>query len=236
MNRDHLPACCSALSDHWPLPQPQSTLRLVSTRFDPAHLHAEDFTRCAIEPVKGVAKRQTEYLAGRLCARAALTHLTGAAHTPGIGDDRAPQWPTGTLGAITHGSGWAGAVVGNSSQWRGLGLDVERIMPASRAQRLAAEILTPGEQQRLASLPAELHAQRISLTFSLKESLFKALYPQVLRRFYFQDAELVSVSAERKVGLRLLIDLHPDWPAGSEMTGQFVAFEGYLLSLVSIPR
>ena len=236
MNLDHLPACCTALSDHWPLPHPQSSLRLVSTRFDPALLHAQDFTRCAIEPVKGVAKRQTEYLAGRLCARTAIMQLTGAAHTPGIAADRAPLWPAATLGAITHGSGWAGAVVGNSSQWRGLGLDIERIMPASRAQRLAAEILTPGELERLASLPTEQHAQRISLTFSLKESLFKALYPQVRRHFYFQDAELLSVSAEHKVRLRLLIDLHADWPAGSHVEGQFVEFDGYLLSLVSIPR
>jgi enterobactin synthetase component D len=236
MNRDYLPACCTSLSEHWPLPHPLPTLRLVSTRFDPAHLHSEDFSRCAIEPVKGIAKRQTEYLAGRLCARAGLAQLTGTAATPGSGEDRAPQWPTATLGSITHGSGWAGAVVGKRADWRGLGLDVERIMPASRAERLVGEILTPAELLCLQGLTAEQRAQRISLTFSLKESLFKALYPQVLRHFYFQDAELLSLSPDNKVRMRLLIDLHQDWPAGSELEGQFAEFDGYLLSLVSIPR
>jgi enterobactin synthetase component D len=234
MNRDYLPACCTPLDAHWPLPQPLPSLRLLSTRFEPANLHHDDFSLCAIDPVKGAAKRQTEYLAGRLCARGALAQLTGTAITPGTGADRAPQWPPGSLGSITHGSGWAGAVVGNSTDWRGLGLDVERILPVSRAQRLAREILTPAELLRMNGLTAEQCAQRVSLTFSLKESLFKALYPQVQRHFYFQDAELLSVAADNTVRLRLLLDLHADWPAGSELDGQFAEFDGYVLSLVSI--
>lgn len=235
MNNSYLPACCSPLSDHWPLPQRLPGVQLISTRFDPARLDGEDFQRCAIAPVPGVAKRQAEYLAGRLCARAALQRLTGTAHVPGIGADRAPQWPAAVTGSISHGSGWAGALVGHASAWRGLGLDVEKLLPAARAERLAAEILTPAELLRLQELPAEQRAHRISLTFSLKESLFKALYPQVLRHFYLQDAELLSVSPDGAASLRLLIDLHPEWPAGSQLRGQFAEFEGYLLSLVSIP-
>ncbi|WP_339906408.1 4'-phosphopantetheinyl transferase family protein [Pseudomonas guineae] len=236
MNKDYLPACCASLDDHWPLPQQLPSLRLIGTHFDPARLHDDDFNRCALQPVKGAAKRQTEYLAGRLCAREALLQLTGTAAIPGVGEDRAPQWPAGTLGSITHGSGWAGAVVGHSADWRGLGLDIERIMPAGRAERLAAAILTPAELLRLEGLSTEQRARRVSLTFSLKESLFKALYPQVLRYFYFQDAELLSVTTDNKVRIRLLIDLHADWPAGCEFDGQFVEFKDYLLSLVSIAR
>lgn len=236
MNDHHLPPCCSPLNLQWPLPHAQPALRLVSTWFNPARLTPDDFRLCALEPVRGVAKRQAEYLAGRLCARHALAQLTGMQATPGRRTDHAPQWPEGTLGAITHSHGWAAAVVGETSQWRGLGLDVEQIMPAERAKRLVGEILTPAERVRLETLPPEQHAEHISLTFSCKESLFKALYPQVLRHFYFQDAELLSVSADHRVRLRLLIDLHPDWPAGSEIEGQFATFDGYLLSLVSVPR
>ncbi|MDD2161577.1 MULTISPECIES: 4'-phosphopantetheinyl transferase family protein [Pseudomonas] len=235
MNTAYLPPCCSPLKSHWPLPHSLPALQLISTTFNPELLDAADFSRCAVAPVRGVAKRQAEYLAGRLCAREALMRLTGAATVPACGEDRAPQWPLGVVGSITHGSGWAGAVVGNSADWRGLGLDIEQLIPASRAERLAAEILTPAELFRLENLSAEQRAQRISLTFSLKESLFKALYPQVLQHFYFQDAELLSVEADNKVCMRLLIDLHGDWPAGSELEGQFAEFDGYLLSLVSIP-
>ena len=44
----------------------------------------------------------------------------------------------------------------------------------------------------------------ISLTFSAKESLFKALYPLVLRHFYFQDAEVLDVDDSGRLRLRLL--------------------------------
>lgn len=231
----YLPPCCTALSDHWPLPRALPGVQLISTRFDPAQLAAGDFERCGIAAVNGVAKRQTEYLAGRLCAREALRRATGTAAVPAIGADRAPQWPAEVSGSITHGSGWAGAMVAHASTWRGLGLDVERRLAPARAERLAGEILTPGELQQLQGLTPEQRAWRISLSFSFKESLFKALYPLVLQRFYFQDAELLSCFEDGSARLRLLIELSGDWPAGSELDGQFAEFDGHLLSLVAIP-
>lgn len=231
----YLPPCCTALSDHWPLPRALPGVQLISTRFDPAQLAAGDFERCGIAAVNGVAKRQTEYLAGRLCAREALRRATGTPAVPAIGADRAPQWPAEVSGSITHGSGWAGAMVAHASAWRGLGLDVERRLAPARAERLAGEILTPGELQQLQGLTPEQRAWRISLSFSFKESLFKALYPLVLQRFYFQDAELLSCFEDGSARLRLLIELSGDWPAGSELDGQFAEFDGHLLSLVAIP-
>ena len=102
-----------------------------------------------------------------------------------------------------------------------------------RAERLATQLLTPAELQRLAQLPEPQHAAQISLSFSLKESLFKALYPLVQQRFYFQDAELLS-AAQGRAELQLLRDLGPEWPAGSRCQGQFVDLGTQVLSLVSI--
>ncbi|UTW08552.1 4'-phosphopantetheinyl transferase family protein [Pseudomonas benzenivorans] len=235
MSQAYLPSCCTPLSDHWPLPQTLSGVQLISTRFDPERLDADDFSRCGIAPVRGVAKRQSEYLAGRLCAREALRRLTGEGLVPAVREDRAPQWPAGLVGSISHGNGWAGALVARGEAWRGLGLDIEQVLSSVRAERLAAEILTPGELQQLQALPAEQRAWRVSLTFSLKESLFKALYPLVLRRFYFHDAELLGSQDDGRARLCLLIDLGADWPAGSELQGQFAECDGQLLSLVSIP-
>ena len=42
---------------------------------------------------RSVAKRQAEFLAGRICARAALQQLEGLSFIPAIGEDRAPVWP-----------------------------------------------------------------------------------------------------------------------------------------------
>nr|WP_081963214.1 4'-phosphopantetheinyl transferase superfamily protein [Pseudomonas sp. ML96] len=208
--------------------------QLVRASFDAAQLVAEDFSRCAIESVRGVAKRQGEYLAGRLCAREALRRLYGQALVPGRDEDGVPLWPNGMVGSITHGAGQAAAIVASSQQWRGLGLDLEKQLSAERAAKLAGEILTPAELQRAAGLDAQAFAQLVTLTFSLKESLFKALYPLVLQRFYFHDAELIEHGAS-DARLRLLLDLHQEWPAGSELHGRYAEFDGYLLSLVAIP-
>lgn len=233
-----LPACCTPLRADWPLPQPLPGSVWRSTDFTPAHLLADDFARSAIEmPAsiqRSVAKRQAEFLAGRLCARAALLHLDGTCATPAIGEDRAPVWPAHIAGAITHSNGRAGAVVALKSVWQGLGIDLENLLSDERARRLVKEILTPGEQRRMAEGCDEDVALVVTLTFSIKESLFKALFPLVGQRFYFEHAEVLSWSKDGHVRLRLLTDLSTEWHHGKEIEGQFAVHEGQLLSLVAI--
>lgn len=233
-----LPACCTPLRADWPLPQPLPGSVWRSTDFTPAHLLADDFARSAIEmPAsiqRSVAKRQAEFLAGRLCARAALLHLDGTCATPAIGEDRAPVWPAHIAGAITHSNGRAGAVVARKSVWQGLGIDLENLLSDERARRLVKEILTPGEQRRMAEGCDEDVALVVTLTFSIKESLFKALFPLVGQRFYFEHAEVLSWSKDGHVRLRLLTDLSTEWHHGKEIEGQFAVHEGQLLSLVAI--
>lgn len=235
MNTAHLPRCCSALDDHWPFARPLLGAQLISTHFDSTLVDETDYLAAGVPPVRGVAKRQAEHLAGRVCAREALYRVTGVASVPAVGEDRAPQWPEQVSGSITHGQGWAAAVVAPAQQWRGMGLDVERLLSCERAERLAGEILTPDELGRIAHLTPEQRAWQISLTFSFKESLFKALYPLVLKRFYFQDAELLELDAEQgSARLRLLIDLSEEWPAGSQLDGLYAGQGDRLLSLVAI--
>lgn len=227
------PACCSAFSDHDPLPKPLIGSHLISLHFDPLRFTPDDFARCGIPPVRGVAKRQSEYLAGRLCAREALRRLKGYDLVPAVGADRAPQWPAGVSGSITHGDNWAAALVAETGHWRAIGLDVERLLPPERAERLQQEILTGQECRRLLELDEAARAPRISQTFSLKESLFKALYPLTLTRFYFHDAELLECD-NGSARLRLLTDLSPQWRAGCELDGQYSLFDGRVLSLVAV--
>ncbi|WP_414156913.1 4'-phosphopantetheinyl transferase family protein [Pseudomonas sp. BNK-15] len=233
MNR--LPSCCAPLQHHWPLPRPLPGAVLVSCAFDPSRLAADDFQRAGIEPSpslqRSVAKRQAEYLAGRVCARAALQRLDGRDHVPGTHEDRSPIWPAGIHGSITHGKGWAAAVVAAQDSCRGLGLDQEALLDDERAERLMGEILTQAELERLDRSQLGL---AVTLTFSLKESLFKTLYPLTRQRFYFEHAEVLQWSPEGLARLRLLIDLSPEWRHGVELEGQFCLQDGHLLSLVSV--
>ena len=234
-----LPACCSTPDDRWPWPQSFPGLQLISLDFDPGNLKPDDFTISDIAPppsvARAVAKRQAEYLAGRVCAREGLMRATGQPVVPVLGDDRAPVWPTGCVGSITHTQGWAAAVIGQQQDYAGLGLDAETIMPDERALPLCRQILTPSEQERFS---AELTSQAgffITLAFCLKETLFKALYPLVQRRFYFEHAELLSWQPDGRARLRLLETLSPEWVSHTELDAWFIREDHRLVSLIVVP-
>src|SRR4051812_37106994 len=70
-----------------------------------------------------VPARRAEYAAVRSCARAALERLgLGAVAVP-AGADRAPVWPTGVVGSMTHCESYRAAAVAPAAAWVGLGID-----------------------------------------------------------------------------------------------------------------
>ncbi len=232
------PPCCSPLKAYWPWAQELPGARLVNTRYDPRTFTPDAFSECRIllppELTDAADKRKTEYLVGRLCAREAVKFVTGYHAAPSLGADRAPCWPAGTAGSVTHSHGWAAAIVASSQHYLSLGLDAEALLSDSRATKLAQKILTIPERQRFRSELAQRPGQLITLAFSVKESLFKALYPLTRKRFYFEDAELLECSVAGRAQVRLLKNLSEDWRAGQQLTAWFSQQDGRLLSLVTV--
>lgn len=214
---------------------PGAGLVLAHCGYRPEAFDEGAFAGAGIEPpaalAGAIAKRRTEYLAGRVCARAGLRHALGQEAVPGIGADRAPRWPAGAVGAITHSRGRAAALVGDGADWLGLGLDAEHWLAPDRARRLAAQILTPAEREALGEQDDNAFARRLTRVFSIKESLFKALYPATGVRFYFQDAEMV---AEDRIAL--LCDLSGQWRRGAVVEARWRDEEAGVLSWVAVPR
>ncbi|MGA0769333.1 MAG: 4'-phosphopantetheinyl transferase family protein [bacterium] len=126
-------------------------------------------------------KRNQEYLLGRLAIKGAL----GSLGYPPIWIERdpltkIPVWPEGITGSLSHSSGLALAVVGDSPPILGLGVDLEK---ADRTIDLGIErhICTQDESDDLRSLHLENHAIRLLLTFSAKESLYKCFFGRIPR-------------------------------------------------------
>ncbi|MGA0361526.1 MAG: 4'-phosphopantetheinyl transferase family protein [bacterium] len=125
--------------------------------------------------------RNQEYLLGRLAIKDALGSL--GYPTTWIERDpltKAPVWPEGITGSLSHSSGLALAVVGDSPPILGLGVDLEK---ANRTIDLGIErhICTQDESDDLRSLHPENHAIRLLLTFSAKESLYKCFFGKIPR-------------------------------------------------------
>ena len=72
-------------------------------------------------------KRRRDFALGRACARAALSALGRGDAVIGRDDNGAPQWPAGVLGSITHTKGYAAALVAETHDAGGVGVDAERV-------------------------------------------------------------------------------------------------------------
>ncbi len=222
------------LSWHWPSALPSHGIALKACRFDPK---ATPATHTLPEHLQGAAlKRQQEYLAGRWCVVQAQQALGLSMSTPAIGADRAPQWPAEQCGSITHSQGRAAAIVADRRYWQSVGLDIEHCLTEERAQRLAGEILTPAELQQWQNLPNDQQARVLTMSFCLKEALFKTLYPLTGVRFYFHDAESTTDhhASSGQSCLRLRKTLSPAWPAGRELTAHWQWHESAVLGLLAI--
>lgn len=169
--------------------------RLHRIEFDPATFTHADLLWLPHHATLAHAapKRQAEHLAGRLAAAHALQEH-GISAVPAIGGSGEPLWPAGIAGSITHTSGCALAVVIKSAR-QPVGIDCETILPAEEAEEIHAGIVSPEEASRLRdnALPFTV---ALTLTFSAKESLFKALFPWVNAMMGFDSARVIALDAE----------------------------------------
>ena len=225
------------LQQSWPFPTPLSGCTLVSARFTEQAVSPELFEHYAVAIPSAALKRQAEFLAARLCAREALRIQMGHPSIPTQqANNRAPLWPQYSCGSMSHSHSLCAAIVGDNAHWQGLGLDLEKPVSSQRAQRVAKTILTLDEYSIYSRLDEVTAAMYLTLVFSFKESLFKALNPLTGTYFGFSDAQVLDlvVAEQGHARLRLRKDLSTQWRAGDELLGQFSFMHGSALTLVGV--
>lgn len=181
---------------------------------------------------RAAPRRRAEWAAGRRCAGEALRLLTGEKWFPGMAPDRSPIWPEGIVGSISHSTNSAIAMVARSTECRGIGIDLERVLNEADAGEIARQTLTPAERSRFG---AGIDPFLVTLAFSAKESLFKALYPTLRRPLSFHTSEMVAWSAERgRALLRLDDDLARMSAAGPDIAVRFMRLGDLALTSVQL--
>ncbi|MFU0911501.1 enterobactin synthase subunit EntD [Kluyvera intermedia] len=143
-------------------------------------------------------KRQTEHLAGRIAAVHAL-RLFGEKVVPDIGEQRQPLWPAGLYGSISHSEHTAVAVVSQTP----VGIDIERVFDDELANSLAQQIACDDELTVLRKGPLAF-ALALTLTFSAKESLYKAFSANHPALLHFHHASVLAVD-EQQITLNIPI-------------------------------
>lgn len=162
-----------------------------------------------------VLRRQVDFLAGRLCAQRALQAAGFEGNVEiATGEHGAPIWPANFLGSISHCDGFAIASVARAQRIAALGIDVERQMSVEVASEIRGQLAT--DQELAVGRHAMSPEAWLTVLFSGKESLYKALYPSVGRYFDFLDATAVHLDAcAGTFTLGLRIALSPDHLQGS---------------------
>lgn len=223
----------------WPFPRHLTECTLVSTQYQQSAVSSTLYTQYNLPMPQAAEKRQAEFLAARLCAREALRLQLKHAQFPSQKkNSRAPVWPYGSCGSMSHSHPIAAAIVGSTKHWKNFGLDIEPPISITRSQRLAKAILTTSEHKVFSTLSAEQAAHYLTLVFSFKESLFKALNPLTDCYFGFHDAQVTTVDlAEQGFAcLKLNKNLSRNWRAGHELEGQFTSIQGNTMTLVGIAK
>ena len=103
--------------------QPGSPVAVAVT--DPRVEYPGAFPTELAEMPRAVDSRRREYVAGRVAAHRAMEKLGLSARPVLSNRSRAPSWPRGLTGSLSHNDTTCIAAVARSSQVRSLGVDVE---------------------------------------------------------------------------------------------------------------
>jgi 4'-phosphopantetheinyl transferase EntD len=147
-----------------------------------------------------VAKRRREFGTVRHLARQALAEL-GIGPVPVLpGDQRAPIWPAGIVGSMTHCNGYRAAVVARTSDVHSVGIDAEPHGP-----------LPDGV---LEATDPTVHWDR--MLFCAKEAVYKTWFPLTGAWLGFEEAS-VTLLPGGAFYAQLLVP--GPWVGNTEITG-----------------
>jgi 4'-phosphopantetheinyl transferase EntD len=133
-------------------------------------------------------KRLSDFSTGRYCAMKALELLGIQDAVIPIGEDRAPIWPEGIVGSISHCDSLTGAIVAKKSDHISLGLDIEEIGRVT--PDLWDLVFTENEKNYLSGLSEEVMLVQSTAIFSIKEAFYKFQHPLTKTFLDFLDVEI----------------------------------------------
>jgi 4'-phosphopantetheinyl transferase EntD len=165
---------------------------------------------------RAVGRRRSEFAAGRTAAREAMTQLGLEPRPVLAGKDRAPVWPDGLAGSISHTFDCAMAVVARLEEVRAIGIDVEQGTPLE--DNLFGAICSESELAWLHKQPDP--ALMAKLVFSAKEAAYKCQYPLSGRLFGFDGMEL-EIDHDTGAFRAMFTENQPPFERGDVIPGRF---------------
>jgi len=141
-----------------------------------------------------VHSRQIEFFAGRLLAKIALEKLGSFQIDVPIGHHREPVWPPGYIGSISHSKNLVGILLLKKSNLL-VGMDIQHRITTDQCDSLT-DVLNNKELALLAQAGLD-RVESFTLGFSVKETLFKAVFPKVKQYLDFKQSALLKFDSNQ---------------------------------------
>ncbi|ONN48946.1 NrgA [Acinetobacter genomosp. 33YU] len=197
------------------------------------HLHIDQRLEHPLKIAQARVERKNEYLCGRVLAQAVLNHHFGLDQSITSMHEHLPIWPTHVLGSISHSQNKL--IVALSSNAVYLGIDIEHCVTSEFAQESAHLILTPCELELWKNKACECFdfAHYVSLIFSIKESLYKAVYPTAKQYIDFLEASIVDINFENQtLTLTFLLEIQQRYQLLEQYQGGWAVEQDHIMTWV----
>jgi 4'-phosphopantetheinyl transferase EntD len=181
-----------------------------------------------------IASRQREFALGRSCARRALAQFGVPPIAIGVDAKRAPSWPAGFVGSITHCRGFVGALVARTDCLRAIGFDAELAEPL--APDLVRLICTEAELEWMRTNPTSTGPGWEKVLFSAKEAVHKCISPLYGAMLDFLDVALFPGPDDRSLHARI-VTRKPEISVDlSEIRVRFALTDRFVFSCAVVPQ
>jgi len=182
---------------------------------------------------RAIPRRQREFAAGRSCARRLMKLMEVEAGPIPVGADRAPVWPEGIQGVISHSEDRCVVAVARTSEISMLGLDIEALGRFDRV--MWEQVCTPAELAWLSTQPSASQPRLAALVFSAKECGYKAQFPQTRMFLDFQQGHVAIKADDGESGT--FVVSYPDEVARGlpipHPLGRWVLREGFVITAIA---
>lgn len=213
------------------------SLHFIKIHFDELYFNLSLFDYYSIKlpsnMEESAKKRQAEYLASRYATSIALKNFGFENFHLKNTLERAPIWPVSIVGSLSHTSQQT-IVVCTKDCLTSLiiGIDIERIINEDDCIKFSNYIINESELKNMSSIKLPFNI-KLTLAFSLKESLFKAIYPKFKLFMDFNLFEILELNLESSSAyLCLMADFPPYFNKGYIFQGCFEIRKKEVITLV----
>ncbi|WP_286298503.1 4'-phosphopantetheinyl transferase family protein [Vibrio apostichopi] len=149
---------------------------------------------CPIAITQSVDKRKAEYFAGRYLVARELQNLGFSHQALEPNSDRSPRLPSDVIGSISHSNDLATVAVlpSSTANRENIGLDIQHLISSEVCDDIE-NIVATVQEVGLVVRYGLTRAEAVTLLFSAKESIYKALARFARRGLNFNSARLFAI-------------------------------------------